>query len=745
MPLYSIDTFGQLEPFLQREWLLTNGLGGFSFGTVVGCNTRRYHGLLIAATNPPVGRVSILSRLGEMLILDGNPNQTYELAVNQFRDSVHPRGYMYLTRFELGDVATWQYELPGVKITKEVLVPWLKNAVGIRYTVECSSPQREAELRVAPFFALRDFHALRHAAGYDMACQPDASGSKIAVNSDGITGYVAAAGATWIGEPCWWYGHVYPIETDRGQDDSEDSFTPGRFSLNVRGRAMLTFWSSNEADFSADWVSEVARRNRAFEGGDGSLPSGADPRSALGPDYRQMVAEHVSPGSAGSTTKKRSAPFTNQNIQIVHEVGDFGATTTNAPSSASNGAIGGAASSTILKLLRAANDFVVARKTPDGKDGTSVIAGYPWFADWGRDTFISLPGLLLVPGKFEQARQVLTVFAAYVSEGMIPNRFDDYTNEPSYNTVDASLWFVHACFEYARASGDRETFERLLKPACRQIIDGYRKGTRFKIKMDEADGLISQGDEQTQLTWMDAKCNGVAFTPRQGKPVEINALWYHGLVLMGENDLAVKVRENFTKAFWISPYRGLADVVTSTSRTEDSGLRTESVGNSSTQSSALSPQSSYARDTSIRPNQIFAVSLPNSPLTLSQQSAVVEVVRRELLTPFGLRTLAKSDPKYQGRYSGTQFVRDGAYHNGIVWPWLIGGFLEAYLRVNADSIDAVSQARRWLSPLVDAMNDACLGQLAEIYEADEPQRPVGCCAQAWSVAEVLRIAVKVGM
>ena len=217
----------------------------------------------------------------------------------------------------------------------------------------------------------------------------------------------------------------------------------------------------------------------------------------------------------------------------------------------------GGVSSTISKLLRAANDFVVARKTPDGKDGTSVIAGYPWFADWGRDTFISLPGLLLVPGKFEQARQVLTVFAAYVSEGMIPNRFDDYTSEPSYNTVDASLWFIHSCFEYARMSGDRETFEKLLKPACRQIIDGYRRGTRFKIKMDVMDGLITQGDEQTQLTWMDAKCNGVAFTPRQGKPVEINALWYHALVLMGENDLAIKVRENFTKAFWISPYRGL--------------------------------------------------------------------------------------------------------------------------------------------------------------------------------------------
>ena len=304
---------------------------------------------------------------------------------------------------------------------------------------------------------------------------------------------------------------------------------------------------------------------------------------------------------------------------------------------------------------------------------------------------------------------------------MIPNRFDDYTNEPSYNTVDASLWFIHACHEYARLSGDTKTFDSILKPACRAILDGYRRGTRFKIKMDEADALVTQGDEHTQLTWMDAKCGDVAFTPRQGKAVEINALWYHALVLMGESALAAKARENFQKAFWISPFRGLADVVT---------------GN---------PRDGYTRDNSIRPNQIFAASLPNSPLTREQGSAVVEVVRRELLTSVGLRTLAPSDPKFCGRYYGDRFDRDRAYHNGTIWPWLIGGFLEAYLRVNDHSDDAAAQARRWLSPLIDALDDNCLGQLAEIYEAEEPHRPVGCPAQAWSIAEVLRLAAQLGM
>jgi len=246
--------------------------------------------------------------------------------------------------------------------------------------------------------------------------------------------------------------------------------------------------------------------------------------------------------------------------------------------------------------------------------------------------------------------------------------------------------------------------------------------------MDERDGLITQGDENTQLTWMDAKSGGVAFTPRQGKPVEINALWYNALRVMGENELAGRVRASFAPAFWISPFRGLADVVSDAGSAGPGGIL------------------NYRRDASLRPNQIFAASLPRSPLNAEQQHAVVEVVRRELLTPFGLRTLARSDPKYIARYHGPQTQRDAAYHNGAIWPWLIGGFLEAYLKVNGRSTQAIEQARQWLRPLVDHMDDlGCIGQVAEIFEADQPHRPVGCPAQAWSVAEVLRMAVELGM
>ena len=647
MSLYSLDTHGQLEPFNRREWLLTNGLGGFASSTVIGCNIRRYHGLLVAATVPPVGRMMTLSRIAETLIIDGDAQQPHDLAVNQFRDAVHPHGERYLQKFELEDTAKWHYDVAGVKVTKEVLVCWLRNVTGVRYTIDTGG--RNVEFRAAPFYAMRDFHGLRHAAGYDFTSLHD--GLYLNVDVEGLKTIIRAEGATFSKEPAWWYGHVYPIESDRGQDDTEDLFTPGRFTWNVKGIATITLWVGLEPA-PLDWDAEVARRRKAFE---------------------------------------ESAPST-----------------------------------TTRKLFRAANDFVVTRRSPDGADGTSIIAGYPWFADWGRDTFISLPGLLLTTGKFERAKQVLSVFAKYVSQGMIPNRFDDYSNEPSYNTVDASLWFIHSAFEYLKASKDQKTFDSVLKPACRQIIDGYRRGTRFKIKMDESDGLIAQGDEQTQLTWMDAKCNGVAFTPRQGKPVEINALWYHALVLMGEKTLAAKVKESFSRAFWISPFRGLADVVDG------------------------DPQRGYNRDNSIRPNQVFAASLPNSPLSPQQQSAVVEVVRRELLTPVGLRTLAKTDAKYKGKYVGPQFQRDAAYHNGAIWPWLIGGFLDAYLRASNNSEDARAQARRWLSPLVDHLDantetGACLGQISEIFEADEPHRPVGCCAQAWSVAETLRLAVELGM
>jgi predicted glycogen debranching enzyme len=647
--MYSVETYGELNPYLGFEWLLSNGLGGYAASTVVGCNTRRYHGLLVAATTPPVGRVLVLNRIGEMLIVDNKADNVLRTSISQFNQTFFPRGDQYLRRFELGDLATWTYDVEGVQVIKEVLSVWQRNIVGIRYTIKADA-DRSVQLQLLPFISLRDFHGLRSAS--NAYFRSAGSERKATVTEGDLTCHLESDAGRFEEHGDWWYKHTYALETERGQDDTEDLYCPGPFTYEARGQGQITLWAGLEPTGLLDWATESKR------------------------------------GKQGGAVKPET--------EAAH-----------APAGPSR---------TIARLTRAAADFVVRRTNADKTPGQTVIAGYPWFADWGRDTMISLPGLFLTTRRFPEAAKVLTVFAQYVSEGMIPNRFDDYSNEPHYNTVDASLWFIHAAYAYLRESGDKIIFESKLLPACHAIIDGYRKGTRFKIGMDPADFLIAAGDESTQLTWMDAKCGGIAFTPRQGKAVEINALWYNAIKLMGMDDLAADVAASFQKKFWLSPFRGCYDVV-----------------------------NEFGNDAQVRPNQIFTASLMFSPLTIEQQKAVVEVVRRELLTPYGLRTLARGEANYRGRYTGDQMARDAAYHNGTVWPWLIGPFLSAYLKVNERSADSVRQAQVWLQPLIDSMERGCIGQIAEIFDGDEPHRPVGCFAQAWSIAEVLRMASELGM
>ena len=376
----------------------------------------------------------------------------------------------------------------------------------------------------------------------------------------------------------------------------------------------------------------------------------------------------------------------------------------------------------VRSLWQAAEAYLSDRGTQK-----TVIAGYPWFADWGRDTFISLPGLCLATGRFDVACQVIEAFSAHVSQGMIPNRFPDAGETPEYNTIDASLWFVHAVGRYLDYTKDEETVRRVAWPAVRAIIDGYRQGTRYGIRMD-ADGLIAGGEPGVQLTWMDAKVGDWVVTPRRGKPVEIQALWVRALAVgeelstkFGDRAYATRCEEDriraiksFRARFWYEQGGYLYDVV----------------------------DGEGGDDASLRPNQIYAVAFPGELLDAKQAKWVVQVVEERLLTPVGLRTLAPGDPQYRPRYEGGVHSRDGAYHQGTVWPFLLGPFVTAWLKVHGGTSDARRAARGFLDGLDAHLNEACLGQVSEIFDADAPHQPRGCVAQAWSVAEPLRALIE---
>jgi len=485
-------------------------------------------------------------------------------------------------------------------------------------------------------------------------------------------------------DPQWWFNFTYRRDRERGQGFNEDLWAPGFFKCRIDSPSKIVLWASLSPPTTGhnhgpiintdiDTVCDDLQRHR----------------KELQHQVKKVKSEFRIPVS---TDRPK-----NQNLRI----GD----------------------GKYFEMLCLAAEQLVTKRQTTNNTSTTIVAGYPWFADWGRDAFISLPGLLLATGRFEEAKSVLTTFAAVADEGMIPNRFDDNSDLTHFNSVDASLWFINAAFQYLRATNDSETFMQELIPTIRWIIDSYHKGARFGIHAD-ADGLITAGDEQTQLTWMDAKCDGVTFTPRYGKAVEVNALWYNCLCLLAEfyadrdeenakryKSMADKVRDGFRNSFWNDSKGYLNDCIL--------------------------PDGSI--DDSLRPNQIFAVSLNFSPLSEKQQASVVEVVQKHLLTPYGLRTLSPDAKGYKGEYTGPMRQRDEAYHQGTVWPYLIGPFIEAYLKINGFSTESKKQAAEFVEPLLEHLTeDGCLGSISEIFDGDEPQKPKGCFAQAWSVAELIR-------
>lgn len=659
---------GHQRPSPDTEWVLALGNGGFAMGTASLVNRRKYHALFIASANPPVERVSCLSGLDEVVtVVSGGKAVDVALATHRHvGGSLEPRGVDHLDRFE---------KTPTTCL-------WVYAFHGVEVVKELRLAWRRnacairyivrdsADSRVARI-VLRPRVTLRDFHGTLAAATParwDASvdADAFAITAEGHTLHLRCPGSRATLEPSVLGPLHLDMESERAQEDVDHVFSPGEF------------WLTRPAGHGP-WEFRVAA----------SMDAEPADVAVFDDDARDRHLAQVREAFAQGDPRRAA----------------------------------------LFPLVDAADDFLVPR-TVDGVPLMTVLAGFPWFADWGRDTMISLAGLMLTTRRFEDARGCLETFARYVSKGMIPNLFDDYGGPPQYNTVDASLWFLHAAASYLHASGDRDTFKDDLLPACLEIIEHYQSGTRFGIRMDPADGLIEAGDATTQLTWMDAKREGVVFTPRHGKAVEINALWHHGLRSIagairdhdpvgaaGLDALAGRVALSFRASFWFEREQRLHDCL---------------------QKDAAGAWMPVRED---RPNQIFAASLEHSPLLDAQKAAVVEHVRRRFVTPVGLRTLAASDPGYRPRFEGDMMARDGAYHNGTVWPWLIGAYCEAALRAADFSDAAKAHVREVLSPLLASMTACCQGQIAEVFDAEEPRRAQGCVAQAWSVGEPLRAAV----
>jgi predicted glycogen debranching enzyme len=644
----------------RREWLITNGLGGYASGTIAGIPTRKYHGLFVPNLAAPKGRHIMISRCDESVV---TPTRRLHLGGAEFE---HERfvgeSHRYLQEFRLDHrIAVWTFELDDAVLEKSVVMVHNQNTVCVQYRLLHG---QRLDLQVRPFVAFRRHdetptstpgaafvvevrrgrHEIRHA------------------NSPLILRVQLQPGPTmFMTDGRDEHQFVYRVERDRGDPAFDSAFSPGYLAAELTAGQPVVFVASTHTwdrlDFAAAAVFDAERRRL-----DGLL--------ALAPQF------------AGDA-------FAEQ-------------------------------------LTMAADQFVVlpgsrieenVMAQAEGSELRSIYAGYHWFGDWGRDTMISLEGLTLATGRYREAGAILRTFSHYVRDGLLPNLFPEGEREALYHTVDATLWYFHAIARYVDVTGDRSILPQLL-PVLTSIVAHHLAGTRFNIRVDPADGLLAAAAEGYQLTWMDAKVDDWVVTPRRGKPVEIQALWYNALKLMaawGEElgaehrsyaAHANRARETFNERFWNARTGCLYDVV----------------------------DGPDGDDASIRPNQVFAISLPHPILYERHWESVIDTVRNRLLTAYGLRTLSAEHPDYKAYYRGDLRSRDAAYHQGTVWPWLIGPYIDAYLRVRPDRLGA----RQLLRAFPEHLCEAGVGSISEIFDAEDPYTPGGCIAQAWSVAEVLR-------
>jgi predicted glycogen debranching enzyme len=647
---------GDLRAAESREWLATNGIGGYAFGTVAGLQTRCYHGLLVAALQPPLGRTLLVAKLDETALY---ASEEFALSTNRWADgTVAPEGYRNIERFHLeGTTPVWTFALADALLEKRIFMQSGANTTYVLYRLARARSPVELSIRVLADYA--DAHCVTVGKSRPMEVTPVAYGLKVVALEGASPFYVLSDSATARPVQEWYRNFDLAGERARGLPDRTDHFFAGEFRATIAPGESLTMVASTSA--APALIGEAALAKRQSES-----------RALLD----RFFAANTGPAAAAPT-------------------------------------------SAVRQLVLAADQFLVARPLEGAADAKTILAGYPWFSDWGRDTMIALPGLCLAAGRPWMARNILRTFSRFVSEGMLPNQFPSAGAAPVYNTVDAALWYFEAVRQYFDATSDVGLLHELY-PVLEGIVDAHVHGTRYHIRVDPADGLLYGGEPGVQLTWMDAKTDGHVVTPRTGKPVEVNALWLNAAATMvrfakvlGRNAtwherLAQSARTGFAR-FWNPEKNFCFDVIDA-------------------------PGSPDGKDAALRPNQIFAVSLPETALAAQQQHAVVDVCARELLTSFGLRSLARNEPGYRGRYAGNPEELDAAYHQGTVWGWLLGPFALAHLRVYGNAGEAMS----FLEPMFGHIKAAGLGTASEIFDGDAPFAPNGCIAQAWTVGETLR-------
>ena len=656
MLAFGREVCGDLATAETREWLVTNGIGGYGAGTVAGLLTRRYHGLLVAALQPPLGRTLLVTKLEEAVYT----HQSYDLATNRWIDgSISPQGYRLIERFHLeGTTPVWTFALGDVQLEKRIWMQPGANTTYVRYQLQRGNAPVELALKALVNY--RDYHSNTQGQGWLMQTGQVPNGIYVHAFVGAVPVYLLSSRGQFQLQHDWYQGFALAMERYRGLEDRDDHLCVASLTLELAPGESVLIAASTEESPGLDGAAAIAARQT----------------------YEQQLLKQSLTGSEHSKTS------------MLEE---------------------------FQQLVLAADQFIVERPLADTPEGKTVIAGYPWFGDWGRDTMISLPGLTLATGRPQIARTIIRTFARYLDQGMLPNLFPDAGETPEYNTVDAILWYFEAIRAYYAATGDDTLLSEIWSELA-AVIDWHQRGTRYNIYLD-SDGLLYAGEPGVQLTWMDAKVGNWVVTPRIGKPVEISALWYNALCCMalfaqvlGKPAQDYKTLAQHTligfQRFWQGAY--CYDVL----------------------------DGPDGPDGAIRPNQIFAISLPfaggtagSALLEPSQQEAVVEVCGRELLTSHGLRSLSPNHPQYVGTYGGNPLQRDGAYHQGTTWGWLLGPYAQAHFRVYHNA----AQARALLVPLIQHLQGGCIGTLSEIFDGDAPMTPRGCFAQAWTVAEVLRV------